>query len=262
MSNYVHRKVRPLVLIVAVALKSEEQEFNQNILLLLKSLLFSVDKINNPLFDTSRSARKSRQEIVRKLFYATITRSFAQWKSAVPSLNEQEDDGSGGGLEQLSAGIERIETKVTGMSVRLAKVCKRLSLVEKRRSETDINEEIMKRMQEQIASMAHMMELMCQQQFGASAVDPAIQQEEYLSRATRKSPAPNLVEEANQRLTTGYILVDKLSEPRAGSSSRAILRDPKAAEIQLKDRNGGSRSTSRRERPEPPPRTLENSVAA
>ncbi|EKX45459.1 hypothetical protein GUITHDRAFT_108723 [Guillardia theta CCMP2712] len=242
MSNYVHRKV-------SVALKSETHEFNQNVMLLLKSLLFSVDKINNPLFNASKSARKSKQEIVRKLFYSTLIRSFSHWKAAVPSLDDLEENKNQGCDLRLSAGIERIEAKVSAMAVRMAKVSTRLGSLERNRSESNLNEEILKTMQEQIASMAHMMELMCQQQFGSTPLDLNGQQDSS-SRSQKPLPAAGgsrMVEEVNQRLTTGYILVDKY-EPRG--ASRATLRDPNkatsAADIQLRDRRATDSTPGRR----------------
>ena len=242
-----------------MAFKCETLEFNQNVMLLLKSLLFSVDKINNPLFNASKSARKSKQEIVRKLFYSTLIRSFSLWKAAVPSLDDREaNKNQGCDLGRLSAGIERVEAKVSAMAVRMAKVSTRLGSLERSRSESNLDEEIMKKMQEQIASMAHMMELMCQQQFGSTPLDLNGQQDSS-SRSQKPLPAAGgsrMVEEVNQRLTTGYILVDKSSEPRG--ASRATLRDPdkapSAADVKLRDRKAtdstpGRRSTaSHRER--------------
>eukprot|EP00960_Hanusia_phi_P021543 637742-Hanusia_phi.AAC.1 len=92
-----------------MAIKNEAQEFNYDMLFAVKSLLFSVDKIHNPIFKSKKHLpKKSKREILRKLFNSSLYNAFCQWKHAMglPSSFRQAKTVT---METLAVSIERIE---------------------------------------------------------------------------------------------------------------------------------------------------------
>ncbi|EKX41331.1 hypothetical protein GUITHDRAFT_112542 [Guillardia theta CCMP2712] len=77
MSNYAHRKI-------STSIRCERDEFNYEMLFTMKSLLFHIEKINNPIFKQKKEmARKSKKEILRKLFNTPLLNTFSRWKEHV-----------------------------------------------------------------------------------------------------------------------------------------------------------------------------------
>ncbi|EKX42342.1 hypothetical protein GUITHDRAFT_111617 [Guillardia theta CCMP2712] len=106
MSNYVHRKV-------ATAIKNEAQEFNYDVLFAIKSLLFSVDKIDNPIFKSKKQTpRKSKREILKKLFNSPVHNAFSHWKSTVTIANSLPET-KYANLEEIHVCIQRMESTLS-----------------------------------------------------------------------------------------------------------------------------------------------------